>query len=108
MGMPPLHVAGWHGIAEHVAYFLSLGPDLARANSYGGDALDTVLHGSEFAPEQTDADHIACAKLLLAAGSKIYPDFLTGCGNEEMAAFLEEWVETHPASLAHRQQDVGT
>ncbi|MET1414123.1 ankyrin repeat domain-containing protein [Roseibium sp. HPY-6] len=91
MGLPPLHVAGWNGLAEEMVYFLSLGPDLARKNDFGGDALDTVLHGSEFAPRRPEADYITCARLLLEAGSILYPKFITNCGNEEMAQFLEDW-----------------
>ncbi|MEP3429221.1 MAG: ankyrin repeat domain-containing protein [Roseibium sp.] len=102
MGLPPVHVAGWNGLGEEVAYFLSLDPDLSRKNDFGGDALDTVLHGSEFAPQHPQADHTECARQLLEAGSLIYPDFLTGCGNEEMVAFLESWIETHPESLTQR------
>jgi len=95
MGLPPLHVAGWHGLVQELAYFLSLGPDLTRKNNFGGDALDTVVHGSEFAPRRLEADHVSCARLLLEAGSVLYESFVTGCGNEDMAAFLEDWRDTH-------------
>ncbi|MCR9060392.1 MAG: ankyrin repeat domain-containing protein [Rhodobacteraceae bacterium] len=91
MGLPPLHVAGWNGLREELAYFLSLGPDLTRKNDYGGDALDTVIHGSEFAPKRPEAEHLACARLLLEAGSVLYPNFIAGCGNEDMVQFLEDW-----------------
>ena len=91
MGLPPLHVAGWNGLVEETAYFLSLGPDLTRKNLFGGDALDTVVHGSEFAPKLKEADHIVCARLLLEAGSLLDQRSITGCGNEEMAQFLEDW-----------------
>ncbi|MES0809480.1 ankyrin repeat domain-containing protein [Roseibium sp. SCPC15] len=94
MGLPPFHVAGWNGLVSETAFFLSLGPDLTRKNGYGGDALDTVIHGSEFAPRKPEADHVACARLLLEAGSVLYPQFVTGCGNEEMAHFLESWQDT--------------
>ena len=92
MGLPPLQVAGWNGLADEMAYFLSLGPDLTRKNLFGGDALDTVVHGSEFAPKRREVDHIACARLLLEAGSLLDPRYISGCGNEEMAQFLEEWL----------------
>lgn len=91
MGMSPLHIAGWNGLVPETTFFLSFKPDLDRTNGYGGDALDTVLHGSEFAPQRPEADHIMCAKLLLEAGSILHPKFLTNCGNEEMAQFLEDW-----------------
>lgn len=95
MGLPPLHVAGWNGLCEELAYFLSLGPDLTHKNDYGGDALDTVIHGSEFAPKRLEADHIGCARLLLEAGSVLHPEFISGCGNEEMAQFLEDWRDSN-------------
>lgn len=94
MGLPPLHVAGWNGLAEETAYFLSLGPDLTHRNRFGGDALDTVVHGSEFAPVRPEADHIACARLLLEAGSVLDPGYIAGCGNPEMVAFLEDWLSS--------------
>jgi ankyrin repeat protein len=92
MGLPPLHVAGWNGLADELAYFLSLAPDLSRKNHFGGDALDTVVHGSEFAPRDPKADHISCARLLLEAGCVIDPRSISGCGNEDMAQFLEDWL----------------
>ncbi|WP_420335988.1 ankyrin repeat domain-containing protein [Roseibium sp.] len=95
MGLPPLHVAGWNGLVDEMGYFLTLGPDLTRKNDYGGDALDTVIHGSEFAPKRPEADHVSCARLLLEAGSVLYPDFISGCGNEDMVQFLEDWRDTH-------------
>ncbi|MCK7610890.1 ankyrin repeat domain-containing protein [Roseibium sediminicola] len=93
MGLPPLHVAGWNGLVEELRYFLSLGPDLTRKNGFGGDALDTVVHGSEFAPKRPEADHITCARLLLEAGSVLDPRFIAGCGNPDMVAFLEDWLQ---------------
>jgi hypothetical protein len=93
MGLPPLHIAGWHGLVPELSYFLSLEPDLSRKNHYGGDALDTVVHGSEFAPGRPEADHIACARLLLQAGSVLQPHYVSNCGNPDMAAFLEDWQE---------------
>ncbi|MEM8703388.1 MAG: ankyrin repeat domain-containing protein [Pseudomonadota bacterium] len=95
MGLPPLHVAGWNGLVEEMAFFLTLQPDLTRKNDYGGDALDTVIHGSEFAPKRPEADHLSCARLLLEAGSVLYPDFISGCGNEDMVQFLEDWRDAH-------------
>jgi len=94
MGLPPLHLAGWNGLAEELGFFLSFSPDLKRKNDYGGDALDTVLHGSEFAPHRPDADHVACARLLLESGSELFPHFITNCGNEDMVQFLEDWQQS--------------
>lgn len=95
MGLPPLHLTGWNGLVPELAFFLSLGPDLVRRNRYGGDALDTVVHGSEFAPKRPEADHVACARLLLEAGSHLEPRYIAGCGNPEMVAFLEDWQQSH-------------
>ncbi len=91
MGMTPLHVAGWEGLSDHVAYLLTLEPDLALRNAYGGDALGTVVHGSEFCPNAPLHDHVACARLLLQAGAELRPEMVEACGNEEMVLFLEGW-----------------
>lgn len=99
MGLTPLQIAGWNGLADELSFFLTLEPDLTHKNRYGGDALDTVLHGSTFAPKRAEANHIECARRLLEAGSIIYPQFITGCGNEDMAAFLEEWAAAHPENV---------
>jgi len=93
MGLPPLHLAGWNGLVPELAFFLSLGPDLTRKNHYGGDALDTVVHGSEFAPKRPGSDHVACVRLLLEAGSYLDPRYIAGCGNPEMVAFLEDRLQ---------------
>ncbi|MTH98359.1 ankyrin repeat domain-containing protein [Roseibium sp. RKSG952] len=92
MGLPPLHVAGWNGLADEFRYFLGLQPDLAYRNKFGGDALDTIVHGAEFAPKRPGADHIACARMALKAGATLFPDYVSGCGEEEMAVFLEDWA----------------
>jgi ankyrin repeat protein len=94
MGLTPLHAAGWAGLPETVAYLLTLEPDLTWKNAFGGDALDTVLHGSEHRLDSEERDHIACARLLLEAGSVLYPRYITGCGREDMVAFLEDWQQT--------------
>ncbi|WP_420411817.1 ankyrin repeat domain-containing protein [Roseibium sp.] len=99
MDLSPMQIAGWNGLVDELGFFLSLKPDLTHKNKFGGDALDTVLHGSSFAPKRAETDHIECARLLLEAGSLIYPQFLSGCGNEDMVAFLEDWIAAHPESL---------
>jgi ankyrin repeat protein len=45
-GLTPVQVAGWEGLPDVMAYLLSLGPDLAHQNGYGGTLLSTILHGS--------------------------------------------------------------
>lgn len=91
MGMTALHVAGWEGLPERVAYLLTLNPDLSHRNGYGGDALGTVIHGSEFGPDPAERDHISCARLLLEAGAELRPPHIDNCGNEAMALLLESW-----------------
>lgn len=91
MGLTPLHVAGWEGLPEHVAYFLTLNPDLNYRNAYGGDALGTTIHGSEFCDHRSKRDHLACAQLLLEAGADLRDELIEVCGDEEMAQFLEGW-----------------
>lgn len=93
MGLTPLHVAGWEGLPEQLAYFLTLNPDLTYRNAYGGDALGTTIHGSEFCTHASTRDHIACARLLLEAGADLRAELIEGCGNEDMAEFLEGWRE---------------
>ena len=91
MGMSPLHIAGWEGVPETVAYLLTLSPDLEYENDYGGDALGTVIHGAEFCPNRAERDHITCARLLLEAGAELRQREIDECGSETMAAFLEDW-----------------
>lgn len=101
MNLSPLHVAGWEGVAESVRYLLSLGPDLAAKNAYGGDALDTTIHGAEHCPHagEPGRDHITCAQLLLEAGARLRQEYIDGTGAEDMAAFLESWAADYPESL---------
>lgn len=95
MGMSPLHVAGWEGVSDTVAYLMTLSPDLEFENDYGGDALGTVIHGAEFCPNAADRDHITCARLLLEAGAELRQREIDECGSESMAAFLEDWQSEH-------------
>ena len=90
MGLTPLHVAVWEGVADNAAYLMTLAPDLSHKNGYGGDAMGTVIHGAEFCPARDTRDHIACAALLLEAGMAVDPSDLAGSGAEEMVAFLED------------------
>ena len=92
MGLTALHIAGWEGLPDHVAFLLTLGPDLAYRNRYGGDALGTVIHGAEFSPQRANRDHVSCARLLLDAGAILDPQSAAGTGSPDMAAFLEDWL----------------
>lgn len=89
MGLPALQVAAWNGLVDAVAFFLGLGPDLAHCNAYGGNAIETLIHGAEHAPGRDGADHIACAQLLLEAGAEINTSHVRACGAEDLALFLE-------------------
>lgn len=91
MKLTPLHAVGWAGLPDQVAFLLTLKPDLTHRNAYGGDALGTIIHGSEHHPEAAKRDHIACARLLLEAGAELRQEQIDGADNEEMAAFLEAW-----------------
>lgn len=93
MGLTPLHVAGWEGLPDRVAYFLTLNPDLTYRNAYGGDALGTTIHGAEFCPHAAQRDYVTCAQLLLEAGADLRDELISECGNEELAQFLENWSQ---------------
>ena len=88
-GMPPLHVALWEGLTDHVAFLLTLPHDLAYRNAYGGDALSTLMHGAEFCPSP-DRDHLACARLLLDAGAVPDPEEVDACGDEAIVELLRD------------------
>lgn len=91
MGLPPLHIALWEGLADRAAHLLSLNPDLDRENDYGGDALDTTIHGAEFRLSATIRDHIACVSFLLKAGATIKDHHIRGCGREDLVELLDAW-----------------
>lgn len=102
MEMPAIHVAGWEGHADLVAWLLTFGPDLAHRNAYGGDVLGTVIHGAEFCPARDGRDHLGCARLVLEAGSRLHRSDIDSCGVEEMVALLEDWAEAHPECVVVR------
>lgn len=99
-GLTPVQVAGWAGLPDVMGYFLSLGPDLTHVNGYGGTLLSTIVHGSENCPERAARDHVACARLALAAGVPLPRKMAGMAGNEEMAACLNDWAEAHPEQVA--------
>ena len=96
MGMPPLHIAAWAGLAEQTAWLLTLDPDLSHINAYGGDLIGTIVHGSENRLDVETRDHVGCARLALDAGAMLRRSDLEGAMNEEMVAFLTDWAEAHP------------
>ena len=91
-GMPPLHIALWEGLPDHVDFLLTLPHDLARRNGYGGDAMGTLIHGAEFCPSP-GRDHLACARQLLAAGAVPDPEEVDACGDEELVGLLREHMD---------------
>ncbi|MEM8632498.1 MAG: ankyrin repeat domain-containing protein [Pseudomonadota bacterium] len=99
MGLPPLHVAGWEGLPEKMAYFLSLKPDMAHVNGYGGTLFSTILHGSENCPHRGERDHIACMKLALEEGAALPKDAIDGAIDDDMAAFLSDWAAERPGQV---------
>ncbi len=98
-GLTPVQVAGWEGLPEVMAYFLSLAPDLGHVNAYGGTLLSTIIHGSENAPGRATRDHVACLELALKEGVALPRRAPELAGNEEVAAFLADWAEAHPGQV---------
>lgn len=96
MGMTPLHLAGWAGLRDHVAWLLTLGPDLAHVNDYGGDIVGTIVHGSENRLDVEERDHVGCARIVLEVGAALRRSDLLGAMNEDMLAFLRDWAADHP------------
>lgn len=98
-GMTPVQFAGWEGLPEVLAYFLQLKPDLSHVNGYGGTLLSTIVHGAENCPRRAERDHVACAKLSLEHGVALPARQIELAGDEDMAAFLNDWAETFPGQV---------
>ncbi len=99
IGLPPVHVAGWEGLPETLAYVLALKPDLGHVNGYGGTLLSTIIHGSENCPTRSTRDHIGCARLVLEEGVSLPSDAIRLAGEPNMAAFLSEWGGRYPGQV---------
>ncbi len=99
MGMPAIHFAGWEGIDDAVAWLMTFDPDLSRKNDYGGDLLGTIIHGAEFCPARGARNHIDCARMVLEKGAALRRSEIDMCGDEEMAGFLADWAQAHPATV---------
>lgn len=95
-GLTPVQVAGWEGLPDVMQYLLSLGPDLAHVNGFGGTLLSTIIHGSENCPQRAERDYPACLELALKAGVPLPRSAIDFAGDEEVRAFLTEWAETGP------------
>ena len=97
--LTPVQAAGWEGLHEVMAYFLSLKPDLSHVNSYGGTLLSTIIHGSENCPQRADRDYIGCLELALEAGVALPRGVHELAGDQEVAAFLFDWTEARPGQV---------
>ncbi|MXQ08455.1 hypothetical protein GQ651_11415 [Alphaproteobacteria bacterium GH1-50] len=98
-GLTPVQVAGWEGLPDVLAYFLSLSPDMSHVNGFGGTLLTTIIHGSENAPDRKERDHLTCVEMVLREGVALprrAPDL---AGDKVIAAFLADWAEAHPGQV---------
>ncbi len=98
-GLTPVQVAGWEGLTEMMAYFLTLRPDLSHINGFGGTLLSTIIHGSENAPRSERSDHVGCARIALEHGVALPKEALRLAGDPAMAAFLTDWAKAHPGQV---------
>ena len=96
MGVTPVQLAGWEGLAATMGWLLSLGPDLGHINDYGGNLLATIIHGSENCPQRANRDHLGCLRLALRAGVPLGTRAIELAGNEDVAEFLADWASDHP------------
>ena len=98
-GLTPVQIAGWEGLPEVMAYFLSLKPDLSHINEYGGTLLSTIVHGSENNPRRTERDYTSCIEMALKEGVALPKRAIELAGDPEVAAFLADWGEAHPGQV---------
>ena len=98
-GLTPVQVAGWEGLPEVLAYFLSLSPDLSHVNGYGGTLLSTIIHGSENAPDRATRDHLTCVEMVLHEGVALPRRAVELAGDKVIAAHLADWAEAHPGQV---------
>lgn len=98
-GVTPVQAAGWSGLPDVMAYFLSLGPDLGHVNGHGGTLLSTIIHGSENNPNRTGADYIGCARLALEHGVALPRGAIDLAGDDDMRAFLQDWAVQKPGQV---------
>lgn len=98
-GLTPVQVAGWEGLPDVLAYFLTLKPDLNHVNGYGGTLLSTIIHGSENCPQRAARDYLACLELVLREGVVLPQRAIDLAGDENIAAFLGDWAAQHPKQV---------
>lgn len=97
--LTPVQVAGWEGLPEVMAYFLSLSPDLSHVNGFGGTLLSTIIHGSENCPQRAQRDYVACLELALHEGVALPRRAPGVAGDPAVAEFLADWAEAHPGQV---------
>ncbi|WP_227286847.1 ankyrin repeat domain-containing protein [Boseongicola sp. H5] len=98
-GLTPVQLAGWEGLPEMLDYFLSLKPDLAHINNYGGTLLSTIIHGSENCPERAERDYLACLELVLKEGVALPRRAIELAGDPDVSEFLADWARAHPGQV---------
>ena len=95
----PVQIAGWEGLPEMMAYFISLRPDLSHINGHGGTLLSTIVHGSENCPARENREHVACARMVLEHGVALPKWAISMAGDEAMLGFLMDWATAHPGQV---------
>lgn len=99
MGLTPLHLAGWEGLPDKMAFLLRQQPDLGHVNGYGGTLFSTILHGSGNCPKRAERDHVGCMRMALEQGVAIPRKALGVAGEAGMMAFLADWAEARPGQV---------
>ncbi|MXU65182.1 ankyrin repeat domain-containing protein [Oceanomicrobium pacificus] len=99
MGLSPVQIAGWNGLAGHVADLLDRGPGLMRVNLFGGGLVDTILHGAENCPDAEGRDHAACLSVALGAGAPVYEDELAAPIPEHLRRVIRTALDRNPDQL---------
>ncbi len=97
--VPPVQIAGWEGLPDMVAYFISLRSDMSHINGHGGTLLSSIIHGSENCPARGKRDHIACARLVLEHGVALPKWAIAMAGDEAMLGLLKDWAVAHPGQV---------
>lgn len=98
-GLTALHVAGWEGLPDLLAYLLSLSPDLHHLNNYGGNLVTTILHGADNNPARRSRDHARCLQLALDQGLVLGRNVLEQTANPAVLQVMQDWANAHPVQL---------
>ena len=101
-GVPPVHMAGWEGMPDVVAYLMTQRPDLTFINGFGGTLLSSIIHGSENCRTRSSRDHLECARLVLEHGVALPRWAIDMAGDEAMLGFLQEWSTAHPGQVTEK------